>query len=31
MRTRPDIMFSAAPVPALPCTVMVACWFMPAT
>jgi hypothetical protein len=29
-RTVPDIMFSATPTPALPCTVTVACWFMPA-
>jgi DNA-binding NarL/FixJ family response regulator len=28
-RTRPDIMFSATPGPALPCTVMLACMFMP--
>ena len=28
--TRPDIMFSATPVPALPLMVMVACLFMPA-
>ena len=30
MRTPPDMMFSARPVPALPCTVTVACLFMPA-
>jgi hypothetical protein len=29
--TRPDIIFSAAPGPALPCTVTEACLFMPAT
>ncbi|WP_338715510.1 hypothetical protein [Streptomyces acidiscabies] len=29
-RTVPDIMFSATPVPALPCTVTVARWFIPA-
>ncbi len=28
--TSPDIMFSATPTPALPCTVTVARWFMPA-
>ena len=28
--TRPDIMFSATPCPALPVTRTVACWFMPA-
>ena len=28
--TRPDIMFSATPVPALPLIVTVACLFMPA-
>ena len=28
--TLPDIMFSAAPGPAEPCTTMVACLFMPA-
>ena len=31
IRTRPDIMFSAAPGPALPCTVTEACLFIPAT
>ena len=28
--TWPDIMFSATPRPALPCTITVACLFMPA-
>ena len=28
--TAPDIMFSASPTPALPCTRTVACLFMPA-
>ena len=28
--TVPDMMFSATPTPALPCTRTVACWFMPA-
>ena len=28
--TVPDIMFSATPVPTLPCPRMSACWFMPA-
>jgi hypothetical protein len=28
--TVPDMMFSATPTPALPCTRSVACWFMPA-
>jgi len=28
--TVPDIMFSATPTPALPCTRISACWFMPA-
>ena len=28
--TRPDIMFSATPTPALPWTVTLARWFMPA-
>ena len=30
-RRVPDIMFSAPPGPALPCTVMFACLFMPPT
>ena len=30
MRTVPDMMFSARPGPALPCTVTEACLFMPA-